>query len=154
VSGRLKLSAVDREDLQVIAALLQDALVAVVDMRFLPEEKSFVLVANRFRWENCKDTPEAALDPGLVDCSAYERVNCGLAFLGVERVRRRALDMNDRARILELLDLESEPGALTLVFAGGAAIRLEGDNVTCRLGDVGEPWPTPWRPKHPVGDQP
>jgi Protein of unknown function (DUF2948) len=133
VNPPLKLSAVDQEDLQVIAALLQDALVPVGDMRFLADEKRFVMVVSRFRWENCKDSPDAALDPGLVDCSAYERVHCGLAFGGVARVRQRGIDPKDTGRILELLHLDTEPGAVTLLFAG-------------------EAWPTPWRPSHPTGE--
>ena len=148
----LELSAVDQEDLQVIAALLQDALVPVGDMTFLADEGRFVMVVSRFRWENCKDSPEAAIDPGLVDCSAYERVHCGLAFGGVERVRQRGIDLKDAGRILELLHLEAEDKAVNLIFAGDAAIRLEGETIACRLSDLGEAWPTPWRPNHPTGE--
>jgi hypothetical protein len=49
--GALKLRAEDRDDLAVISACLQDALVAVGDIAYVPEERSFVFVANRFRWE-------------------------------------------------------------------------------------------------------
>jgi hypothetical protein len=47
----LKLRASDPQDMDVIAALLQDALVPLVDMTFLAAEKRFVMVANRFRWQ-------------------------------------------------------------------------------------------------------
>ena len=46
----LKLRAHDADDLQVMAALLQDAIVPVSEMLFLPNAKRFILVANRFRW--------------------------------------------------------------------------------------------------------
>jgi hypothetical protein len=36
-----------------------------------------------------------------------------------------------------------------LVFAGGAQIRIETDAIACRIEDIGEPWPTRWRPTHP-----
>ena len=48
----LKLRAEDAEDLAVISACLQDALVPVRDLAYVPEDRTFLLVANRFRWEN------------------------------------------------------------------------------------------------------
>jgi hypothetical protein len=49
----LKLRAEDDEDLGVISACLQDALIPLSDMEFLAAEMRFAFVANRFRWENC-----------------------------------------------------------------------------------------------------
>jgi hypothetical protein len=51
----LKLSAADAEDLQVIAAICQDALVPVGEMAFLQDEKRFVLALNRFRWDQAPE---------------------------------------------------------------------------------------------------
>ena len=45
-----------------------------------------------------------------------------------------------------------KPDAVVLSFAGGTAIRLEGSEITCRVEDMGEPWPTTWRPQHPLGE--
>ena len=39
-----------------------------------------------------------------------------------------------------------------LDFAGGSSVRLEVGRILCHLDDLGEPWPTRWRPKHPVAD--
>lgn len=158
MSGPLKLRTEDAEDLDIVSACLQDAIVPLSDMEYLPEERRFVLVVNRFRWENCPETadmPAGTPARGMADVSfadgagAYERVNCGVAFDGVEAVRRRGLDRRDRTRMLELLSMRVEPGAVTLEFAGDAALRLEGSRITCRLSDVGDPWPTQWRPRHP-----
>ncbi len=142
MTGALRLRAVDEEDLNVISACLQDGLVPVGDMMYLPTTRRFVLILNRFRWENC----EAAGEP----CSCYERVNCGVSFENVSRVRLRGVDRDDRQRILELLAITAEDGAVLLVFAGGGAIRLEVDHILCHLEDLGEPWPTKWRPSHPL----
>jgi len=164
-NGGLRLRAEDAEDLRIIAACLQDALVTLSDIQFVRDEKCFMLVANRFRWENCdesaSDEPivisasDQAADPALAACSNYERVNCGIRFDNVSQVRQRGFDQRDRGRILELLTMEVDTGAdgsgraVMMVFAGGAAIRLEGDHITCHVGDIGEPWPTQWRPYHP-----
>lgn len=161
----LKLRAEDAEDLRVIAACLQDALISLSDVKFEANDQRFILVANRFRWENCTETAEMPVQPvaaepvpdiAFASCANYERVNCGICFENVAQVRRRGFDPRDRGRILELLTMEVETGAegggsaVILVFSGGAAIRLEGDNITCRVGDIGDPWPTQWRPYHPA----
>src|SRR5262249_27543372 len=111
--GALKLRAEDSEDLRVIAACLQDALVPVSDMEFMPVEQRFLLIANRFCWENCPeshDMPAAgASDVALgAQCGAYERVNCAIVFGNIESVRRKGFDPGDRGRILELLTMEIE----------------------------------------------
>jgi hypothetical protein len=163
--GALKLRAEDAEDLRVIAACLQDSLISLSDVKFDANDHRFVLVANRFRWENCSESADMPVhsgdgdpvpDPVFAACANYERVNCGICFENVAQVRRRGFDPRDRGRILELLTMEVESGAagggsaVILVFAGGAAIRLEGENITCRVGDIGDPWPTQWRPYHPA----
>jgi len=154
VNQRLKLRAEDPEDLRVIAACLQDALVPLSDIHFQETERRFILVANRFRWENCPDLPEAPQNGDGVGCSSYERVNCGILFDNVSAVRRRGLDQRDRGRILELLTMDVEVSddnrmAVVMLFAGGAAIRIEGVGIKCRITDIGEPWPTQFRPNHP-----
>ncbi len=144
----LRLRAMDQEDLAVISAILQDALVSVGEMVYLPEESRFVLVANRFRWE---PTPgETRQD--------FERILSGLCIDGVTAVRRRGFNPREHDRILSLLAIQAEapeatpdkPTALILEFAGGSTIRLEVGRLLCHLDDLGEPWPTRWRPKHPV----
>lgn len=158
-SSRLKLRAEDQEDLRVIAACLQDALIPLSDIHYVDGERRLILVANRFRWENCPDLPEVPSGHSQdgIDCSNYERVNCGILFENVSAVRRRGLDQRDRGRILELLTMNIETGdrgrmAVVMLFAGGAAIRLEGEHIKCRISDIGEPWPTQFRPNHPTDD--
>ena len=59
--------------------------------------------------------------------------------------------LSDPQRMLELLAVVQENDrSVTLRFAAGRAIRLEIGRLACHLGDVGEPWATPWKPAHPV----
>jgi hypothetical protein len=134
----LKLRAEDTEDLAVISAILQDALVAVGEMIYIAEECRFVLVANRFR--------------GEVPDHQRERRLCGLRVDEVTAVRRRGFHPRETERLLVLLAIQAQPGALLLDFAGGSSIRLEVEKILCHLDDFGEPWPTKLRPRHPVGD--
>jgi hypothetical protein len=142
MAAPLKLRAQDEEDLAVLSAILQDALVTVGDMVFLPEERRFVLVANRFRWE-----PAAGGER-----HNFERILSGLCIDGVQAVQRRGFRPAAADRILELLAIRAAPGRLYFDFAGDAGIRLEVEGIRCRLEDLGEPWPTRWRPRHPVDE--
>jgi hypothetical protein len=166
-SAPLKLRAHDAEDLQALATCLQDALVPLADVVYLKAEKRFVMVANRFMWErNAEDAPEFEPEPepepepgsGPEDADArfddaqprplYHRVNCAVYFDWVQNVRFRGLDPREKDQMLNLLTVEAAPGAILLVFSGGGAIRLEVRGVRCHLEDLGEPWPTRWRPNH------
>ena len=147
---KLKLRAEDAEDLHIVSACLQDALIAVGDIKYLPEDRRFVLVANRFRWEAMPCDQDSELSPD--DC--FERVHSGLRFENVTAVRQRGLDNLDAGQLLELLAIQIEGAALTLVFAGDAAIRLETDGPLCFVEDLDEPWPTKWRPRHAADGRP
>ena len=147
----LRLRAEDAEDLAVLSACLQDALVAVHDLAYLADEASFVLVANRFRWEN-------GVRPRAGE-KGHQRVLCGVTFDTVAGVSYRGFRRSDEYRILCLLAIRSETdgpgrGAILLDFAGGAAIRLEIAAIRCRAKDLGEPWPTRWRPRHDPDELP
>jgi hypothetical protein len=139
-ASTLKLRAEDEEDLAVVSTILQDALVLIGEMAFLPEEKRFALVANRFCWE-CKPSDGGKL---------FERTLTGIAFEAVEAVKTRGFDRTERDRILEVLAVRGEPGAVVFDFSGAASMRLEVGRILCHLEDLGEPWPTSWRPRHPL----
>jgi len=153
----LKLRADDPEDLQIIAAHLQDAIVPVSEMMFLPNAQRFILVANRFCWSAAADRPEA---PSTGDASFagghashFERVHCGVRFDGVRAARSRGFDRRARGTMLELLTIAAGEGTIDLVFAGGGDLRLEVKRIDCRMEDIGEAWPTHWRPRHEAADE-
>ncbi|MBX6366798.1 MAG: DUF2948 family protein [Rhodospirillales bacterium] len=134
----LKLRAEDEEDLAVFSACLQDALAPVSDMEWLREEKRFVMVVNRFRWE-CKDEP-------------CERILAGICFDEVEDVKVQGFSRAERTRILELLALRRQGDAVVFEFAEGARLRLATPRIRAVIEDLGEPWPTRWRPRHPIDE--
>jgi hypothetical protein len=138
--AKLKLRAVDEEDLSVISACLQDAIVEVRDMTWERESHRFLMVVSRFCWEGCRGADGAML----------ERVHAGICFDGVASVRHRGLDAAERSALLSLLAVRPVEAAIHLDFAGGATIRLEADRILCHLQDLDEPWPTQWRPSHPL----
>jgi hypothetical protein len=141
----LKLRAEDAEDLAVVSTILQDALVPVGEMTFLPEDHRFVLVANRFVWER---VPQGAAR----SAGHFERTLTGITFDAVAAVKIRGFDRSDPDRILQILAVRAATGAIIFDFSGGDSMRLEVGRILCHLEDLGEPWPTPWRPQHPVDE--
>jgi hypothetical protein len=142
----LRLRAEDSEDIAVISACLQDALVAVRDLAYDRNARMFLMVANRFRWEVCGDV------------ASFERILCGIAFDDIDDVVYRGFHRSEEDRILSLLAIQSviglAPGSgqvsavIDLEFAAGATIRLSAAAIRCRARDFGEPWPTAWQPGH------
>ncbi len=135
---RLKLLIEDADDLAVAATVLQDAIVPAADIAYLPEDRRFVFVANRFCWEGAPEDKARA---------PFERVNCGVTFDGIRAVRSREIDPGGTG-MLSLLTVGVDADAIMLVFAGGGAIRLEVDTIRGHMEDIGEPWPTQSRPRH------
>lgn len=152
MSRPLKLRAEDADDIKVVAACLQDAIMPIAEMAYLPDRRLFVMVVNRFKWESCDAaagmTAGPAVDEEDVEC-LYERTNCGLRVDGVTGVRSRGVDRKDRHQLLELLTIEARRDGLTFHFAGGGSLHLEADRWLVTLEDLGEPWPTNRKPGHP-----
>jgi hypothetical protein len=142
----LKLRAVDSDDLAVVSSFLQDAVIPIQDTGFIPEENRFVLVANRFRWEDSDRDTTAEGTP------IYERVHCGVCFEKVTAVRQKGLDQRRRGQVASLLSLEAGDGTIELVLSAGAVIQLEVEEILCHLQDLDDPWPTQWRPSHPLDE--
>lgn len=148
----LKLAALDAEDLDILSAHLQDALIRVGDMRYLPREQRFAFIANRFNWLSAEtDAPAGAARPR----EEYERRRAGVHFERVRAVRAAHLRQDAKDAVLELLAVRFEPGeapggAIVLVFAGGGAIRLEVECVESVLKDLGPAWTTGTCPSHPL----
>lgn len=142
MSAGLKLRATSVEELQVIAACVQDAIAPLSDMTWMRDQSRFALVLNRFRWESAGDAPP------------FERTHTMLSFQNVQAVRTRNVDKDRPDRPLNLLTLTAnEDTAVDLAFAGGATVRIESEPLDCVLDDLGEPWPTVWRPDHGSGGE-
>ena len=139
---RLKLLALDEEDLAVLSAYVQDAVLKVGDLAWLPKEQRFALAMNRFIWENAEGARRT-----------YERRRAVLSFDRVTRVSTSHIRRDRPDAVLELLAVEFEAtdapaGAVTLIFAGGGALRLEVECIEARLADLGVAWATAARPVH------
>jgi len=140
----LKLLALDSEDLEVVSATTQDAIVRVADMGFAQRDRRFALLMNRYAWE--------ANDPR----GRGVRKRAGLHFDRVNSVVASGIDLNAREGVLELLSLtfsetDAPAGIVELRFAGGGTVQLAVECLEARLQDFGAMWAAKARPEHQLG---
>ncbi|MEO6396747.1 MAG: DUF2948 family protein [Devosia sp.] len=135
----LKLLALDSEDLEVIAATTQDAVIRVPDMGYAKADRRFALLMNRFAWEESG--------------KRGQRKRAALHFDRVSDVKVTGIDTNAPEGVLELLTISFEPadapaGTVELAFAGGGTVRLSVECLEARMQDLGAAWAAKMTPGH------
>ena len=131
----LRLLAEDADDLHIISAALQDAILRPVDIVWEPSARRVTLKLSRFCWE-CGGT----------------RVMAAMQFGDVLAVKSRRLPRLPESA-LELLAMDFEPGEapggrIVLMFAGGGDLRIDVDCLDAVLTDLSERWPAKLAPTH------
>ena len=138
----LKFVALDSDDLEVVSAHLQDAVVRVADVHWRPQEKRLVIGLDRFDWLAAHaDRPE------------YRRCRAALRFERVMACKCRNVDPKGKDAELNLLAIEFQEGnapagVVTLFYDGGAVLRLEVECLEAELVDLGPTWTTEACPQH------
>ena len=140
--GPLRLISQGADDMPVLSALLQDAVLSVSDMGLDRRARRFVALINRFRWE---DRDEAAREG-----RPFERVRSLLTIEDVQKARVLGVDLAAKEDVLSILSLAWEPGEdgtgrLVLVLAGDGGIALDVEALEARLEDVTRPYIAPSR---------
>lgn len=138
----LRLRAFDGDDLSVISALLQDAVLPGSEIRWERGPRRLALLVNRFRWERSARPPE--------------RVQAVLVIEGVEAVRSQGILPGDGDSVLSILSVafeqgEAPGGDVVLTFAGDGAIAARVEALEVILKDVTRPYvaPSGKTPHHP-----
>jgi hypothetical protein len=131
VSPQLKLIALDAEDLAVISTHVQDARVRTSDIVWRQAEKRLIVGMNRLDWEQ---TLSGRTEP--------RRLVAALRFDRVLACKSRNIDLGQDDTALELVGIEfhetdTPGGSALLLFADGAAIRLDVECLECELTDLG-----------------
>ena len=123
----LNLGAQDADELQVLSALIQDAIFPITEMTWQAKQRRFGLLLNRFRWEE-----------GARGQTAPERVQSVLVVDNVMSVASQGVDRAETDMILSVLSATFEAGddgAGDIVFtlAGDGAIRLSVEAIEMTL---------------------
>jgi Protein of unknown function (DUF2948) len=142
----LKLIALDKDDIAVVSAHVQDARVRVGEILWQPNDHRFVMALNRFDWMTAVDArPETKAD--------YRRCRTALRFERVLDCKCRGVDPSNKNTELNLLAVEfaerdSPAGSVTLTFSGGSVIRLDVECLEAELTDLGEVFAADLCPDH------
>jgi len=138
-TSRLKLAAEDAEDLQILSARLQDAVLKLKDASWQPKKRRFAAVVNRLQWESGGQT----------------RVRAGLHFDGVLKVQSQKVKLGADEAVVSLLAVTFTPnasedpgGAIELVLSGGGTFRLTVECVDAELSDMSYSWTARGTPDH------
>ena len=138
-ASRLKLAAADAEDLEVLSARLQDAVLKLKNVSWQPRKRRFAAVVNRLQWESGGQT----------------RVRAGLHFDGVLKVQSSKVKLGAGEAVVSILAVtfaanggEDPGGVIEIVLAGGGALRLTVECIDAELADISGPWAARGTPDH------
>ena len=136
----LRLLAEDADDLQIISAALQDAILRPVDIVWEKQARTLTIAFSRFCWE-CGGT----------------RVMCAMQFGDVLAVKSRRLSRSPDASLellaLDFLPTEAPGGRVILMFAGGGDLRIDVECLDAVVTDISERWPARIAPTHLDGPE-
>ena len=143
--NNLKLMVRNREDLKVISAYSQDSIVAIKDITFLKKNRIFIMIINRFMWED--------IERGINRQS--KRIKCVLKFEGILKVKSKKINQKNKDKRLECLAIEcneilNNNNEIIFFFAGGGVITLISETIEAVLHDLGKPWNVRHIPKHKI----
>lgn len=137
----LRIAAQSPEDLTILSASLQDAILRIGDISYQKSAHALSLRISRFSHEHQGQA---------------SRILAGLRFDGVLGIKARGLDRSDPDNLCVLLGLHFEhgetfpEGELYLIFAGGGEICMQVECIDAILTDVAKPRQTDKIPLHPL----
>ena len=139
----LKLLARNQEYLRVISAYFQDSVVTVKDVVFLKKNRTFIMIVNRFMWED--------VERGVF--RENKRIRCAVKFEEVLKVESKNINQKNKNKPLECLAIEckeikEKANKIKILFPGDSIITVITEIIDVTLHDLGEPWNVKHLPKH------
>ena len=139
----LKLIANSNDDLRVISAHLQDAIVLPSDIAHLKKNRIFLIQLNRFMWED--------VEKGVF--RKNKRIRTILKFDNVVSVFSKNINSKDKERFLDFLAIETSilPDKyyeIKLIFSGDSVIKIRSEVIEVTLDDQGSSWESKTKPNH------
>ncbi|MCV6599493.1 MAG: DUF2948 family protein [Alphaproteobacteria bacterium] len=129
----IKLKAKTKEDLKVIASLIQDAILPIGDFAYIKQENKVMFALNRYCWEvNDKK----------------QRSNSVFSILNANAMQTKNIDITDRKQKLSLLDICFENGYIIIIFSDNKKLRISVSDIEISLVDVDDPWGVEETPNH------
>ena len=143
--NNLKLIGKNQEDLKVISAHSQDSIVTVKDIIFLEKNRIFLMMVNRFMWED--------IEKGIY--RKNKRIRCAIKFEGILKVKSKKINQKNKNKRLECLAIKcnqilNKNYEIIFFFAGGGIITLISESIEVVMKDLGESWSVNYIPKHKI----
>ena len=141
----LKLLAYTKEDLNVISAHLQDAIVFASDIAYLKKNRILLIQLNRFMWED--------VEKGVF--RKNKRIRTILKVDNILKVHSKNINQSKKGKFLDFLAIESSEMPdnnyeMRIIFAGDSIIKIISEVIEVTLDDQGEAWDTKNKPNHKV----
>ena len=141
----LKLLGKNQEDLKIISAYLQDSILIVKDIVFLKQNRTFVMIVNRFMWED--------VEKGVF--RQNKRIRCAVKFEEVIKVESKNINQKNKNKPLECLAIKCSPifeeiYKINIFFAGNSIITVISEVIEVTLHDLGKPWKVKHIPIHKI----
>ena len=141
----LKLIARTEDDLRVVSAHLQDAIVNTAEIASLEKNKIFLMQLNRFMWED--------VEKGVF--RKNKRIRTILKFENVIKAVSKNINQSKKDNFLDFLTIETNQMPdnnyeMIIVFSGDSIIKVISEVIEVTLDDQGEAWDTKNLPKHKV----
>jgi Protein of unknown function (DUF2948) len=142
MAKKLKLLAIDAQDLEIISAACQDALFLPKNAKFLPKAQRFSISINRFVWENANE-------------AKGKRNEAILSFDGVQNVKAKGINPNSNVPLCLLnidfiQDNEPPSGNIILKFAQDYELALLVECIDVTLVDIGQARDALAKPDHGI----
>ena len=143
--NRLKLIGKNQEDLKIISAYLQDSVIIVKDILFLKKNKIFLMILNRFMWEDA--------EKGVF--RKNKRIRCAVKFEEVIKVQSKNINQKNNKKPLEYLAIKSSFMSnnffkIKIFFSGGGIITITSEVIEVSMNDLGKPWNVNYFPLHKI----
>ena len=143
--NRLKLIGKNQEDLKTISAYLQDSVIIVKDILFLKKNKIFIMILNRFMWEDA--------EKGVF--RKNKRIRCAVKFEEVIKVQSKNINQKNNKKPLEYLAIKSSFMSnnffkIKIFFSGGGIITITSEVIEVSMNDLGKPWNVNYFPVHKI----
>ena len=141
----LKLLGKNQEDLNIISSYLQDSILIVKDIVFLKQNRTFIMIVNRFMWEDA--------EKGVF--RQNKRIRCAVKFEEVIKVECKNINQKNKIKPLECLAIKcssifDEIYKINIFFAGNSIITIISEVIEVALHDLGKPWNVKHIPIHKI----
>ena len=144
-TNSLKLIGKNQDDLKVISSYLQDSIVIVRDIVFLKQNMTFIMIVNRFMWED--------VEKGVF--RQNKRIRCAVKFEEVLKVKSQNINQRNKNKPLEYLATEcslafDKTYEIKIFFSGNSIITIISEAIEVVMHDLGEPWNVKHVPIHKI----